>query len=250
VDPIRWRIQEFASIDSTNTWLAQRAADGDSEGLVARADFQTAGRGRLDRRWEAPASSSLLCSLLLRPPVSETERYLIPVVVSLSARAALVRLCGVRPQLKWPNDLIVGTAKLGGLLAEAVLSTNGELAVVVGIGINLTWAGPSGEGSTCIRDLSGVTLDPRAVLDTLLEELDGRLSALYGSRSEEIRLELRHALATLGQTVRVDGPRETVEGLALDVDDHGRLQVQTSDGVVSVDVGDITHLRVVDASTP
>ncbi len=250
MEPIRWRVEEFASIDSTNTWLAARAAAGEPEGLVARADFQTAGRGRLDRRWESPSSSSLLSSILLRPKVLDSERYLVSVAVSLAARAALVRLSGVRPMLKWPNDLVVGHAKLGGLLAEAVKSPDVDLAVVVGIGINLTWSGPNGDASTCIKDIAGVTLQPRAVLDLLLEELENRLAALYQSRGDELRDELRGALSTLGQHVHVEGPTQSIDGVALDIDERGRLQVQTSREVVSIDVGDITHLRVVEGQSP
>ncbi len=246
MEPIRWLVEEFDSIDSTNTWLKQRAAEGAEQGLVARADFQSAGRGRLDRRWEAPVASSLLTSILLRPPISEAERYLVSVAVALSARAALVRLSGVRPTLKWPNDLTVDDAKLGGILAEAVIGVSGAVAVVVGIGVNLTWPGPSGEGSTCVRDLCGLTIAPRALLDTLLEELENRLVVLYNGGAEALREELTGALATLGRYVRVQGPVSHVEGVALSVDDRGRLAVQTATGIVLIEVGDITHLRALE----
>jgi BirA family biotin operon repressor/biotin-[acetyl-CoA-carboxylase] ligase len=243
VEPIRWRVEEFDSIDSTNSWLKARAVEGAPEGLVARADFQSAGRGRLDRRWEAPVASSLLTSILLRAPVAEDERYLLSVAVALSARAALVRLSGVRPQLKWPNDLVVGDAKLAGILAEAVVDANRALAVVVGIGVNLTWPGPSGAGSTCVQDLAGVTLAPRAVLDILLEELENRLAELYDGNSVALREELHGALRTLGQQVRVEGPSGTVEGLARSIDERGRLEIVSSQETRFVEVGDITHLR-------
>ena len=107
---IVWRIEHFDVIDSTNTWVGERALEGAPEGLVAVADFQSAGRGRLDRRWESPPSASLLCSILLRPDVAPDQLQLVVACVALAARAALVRLCGVRPALKWPNDLIVGDA--------------------------------------------------------------------------------------------------------------------------------------------
>ena len=120
MDSILWQIREFAEIDSTNTYLAQEAQSGAPEGVVARADFQSAGRGRLDRSWEAPRGVSLLASILLRPVVPPEQRFLVSAAVALSARTALTRLCGLQPALKWPNDLVVGDRKLGGLLGEVV----------------------------------------------------------------------------------------------------------------------------------
>jgi BirA family transcriptional regulator, biotin operon repressor / biotin---[acetyl-CoA-carboxylase] ligase len=100
VSSIVWRIERFDVIDSTNTWVAARAVEGAPEGLVATADFQSAGRGRMDRRWESPPGASLLCSILLRPDVGPDQLQLVVAGVALAARAALVRMCGVRPALK------------------------------------------------------------------------------------------------------------------------------------------------------
>ncbi|HEY5092336.1 MAG TPA: biotin--[acetyl-CoA-carboxylase] ligase, partial [Acidimicrobiales bacterium] len=141
MNSIVWRIEHFDEVDSTNSWVAQKANEGAPEGLVAFADFQSAGRGRLERTWESSRGSSLLCSILLRPDLSPDQLQLVVACVALAARAAIVRLSGVRPALKWPNDLIVGDAKLAGLLAEIVL-VDERLAVVVGIGVNLTNEGP------------------------------------------------------------------------------------------------------------
>jgi BirA family transcriptional regulator, biotin operon repressor / biotin---[acetyl-CoA-carboxylase] ligase len=241
---VRWRVEEFDTIDSTNTWLKERAARGEPEGLVARADFQSAGRGRLDRVWEAPPRSSLLTSILLRPSIARDDIHLTTVAVALAARAALVRLCGVRPQLKWPNDLVVNDAKLGGVLAEAVTDDAGEFAVVVGLGLNLTDPGPDGANGTSVRALAGVTLDPRAVLDLLLEELEVRLTQMHGEERTVLRDEFVASLSTLGRHVTVQGPTHTLEGIAQDVDQSGRLVVANSAGTYAVSAGDVVHLRV------
>jgi BirA family transcriptional regulator, biotin operon repressor / biotin---[acetyl-CoA-carboxylase] ligase len=120
VERLTWRVEHLSEIDSTNRWLVERAKEGADEGLVVYADFQSAGRGRLERPWEAPARSSLLCSILLRPELDVDHLQLVVAAVALAARAALVRLCGLRPDLKWPNDLVVGPKKLAGLLCEVV----------------------------------------------------------------------------------------------------------------------------------
>ena len=240
---IVWRTEHFDVIDSTNTWLAERALEGAPEGLVAVADFQSAGRGRLDRQWESPPGASLLCSILLRPDLSPDQLQLVVACVALAARAALVRLSGVRPALKWPNDLIVGDAKIAGLLAE-IVSVDERLSVVVGIGVNLTHDGPANVASTSVRAESGVTITAPALLDIMLDELETRramLDSIDGQAS--LREEYRRALVTLGQMVRVERTNDVLVGLAASVDEFGQLLVLVNDEEVSVTVGDVVHLR-------
>ena len=244
MSPIIWRIEHFDEIDSTNTWLAQRALEGAPEGLVAVADFQSAGRGRLDRRWESPPGASLLCSILLRPDVAPDQLQLVVACVALAARAALVRLSGVRPALKWPNDLIVGDAKIAGLLAE-IVAVDERLAVVVGIGVNLTHEGPANVVSTSVRAESGVTITPPALLDILLDELEARRASLDSSDGQAtLRDEYQRALVTLGRLVRVERTNDVLVGLATSVDEFGQLIVVVNGEEVAVTVGDVVHVRV------
>ena len=240
---IVWRVEHFDVLDSTNTWLATRAAEGAPEGLVAVAEFQSAGRGRLDRRWESPAGASLLCSILLRPDVGPDQLQLVVACVALAARAALVRLSGVRPALKWPNDLIVGDAKVAGLLAE-IVAVDERLAVVVGIGVNLTHEGPADVVSTSVRAASGVTITAPALLDIVLEELETRRALLdEASGQASLRDEYRRALVTVGQIVRVERSHDVIIGLAESVDEYGQLQVRTDDEVHTISAGDVVHVR-------
>ena len=245
-----WRIEHFKEIDSTNTWVAARASDGVDEGLVAVADFQSAGRGRLNRTWEAPSSSSLLCSLLLRPTLQPNELQLVVAAVALAARAALVRLSGVRPSLKWPNDLMVDNAKLAGLLAEVVASDTG-LGVVVGLGVNLTYDGPDNVHATSIRAQSGVTITPAALLDILLDELEPRREFLDTVAGREtLRDEYRRALATIGQRVRIERQHDVLVGDAVGVDASGQLVVEVDGAVVTLSAGDVIHVRRSDEGAP
>lgn len=237
-----WRVEHFDEIDSTNSYLAQRARADAPEGLVALADFQSAGRGRRDRSWSSPPGASLLCSLLLRPSIEVNELQLVVAAVALAARAALVRLCGLRPQLKWPNDLIVGEHKVAGVLAE-VISTRRGIAVVVGLGVNLTYGGPGGT-ATSVRSESGVTLAARGVLDIVLEEVESRRASLDTVEGRAtLRAEYRTALSTTGQRVRVERVGDSVAGTALGVDDDGRLLVEVGGVVHTFDAGDVIHVR-------
>ncbi len=247
MEPTIWRVEHFEEIDSTNTYLKSRADE--VEGLVAFADFQSAGRGRLDRSWESKPRSSLLCSLLFRPALDPTQLQLVVAMVALSARSAIERLSGLRAGLKWPNDLVVGENKLAGLLAE-VVSGGDELTVVVGIGVNLTYDGPPGVPATSVRAQTGLTITPRALLDILLEEIDARRTLL---ETEGGRVALREeyvvALDTIGQWVRVEQSDTETHGRALGVDAQGRLAVEVNGNVVVFAVGDVVHVRASEAAS-
>jgi BirA family biotin operon repressor/biotin-[acetyl-CoA-carboxylase] ligase len=163
--------------------------------------------------------------------------------VALSARAALVRLSGVRPSLKWPNDLLVGDQKLAGLLGEVVMSDE-DLSVVVGIGINLTNAGPSDVHATSVLDVAGVTLTPRALLDILLEELEGRRALLDSADGREtLRQEYEGALSTLGRFVNIELANGVVSGIARGVDSSGQLEVEIDGAMMVFNAGDVVHVR-------
>jgi len=246
VKTVVWRVEIFDEIDSTNAWLTQRARNDAPEGLVALARYQSAGRGRRDRTWEAPVDSALLTSLLFRSSFQGVDRQWASVVVALSARAALVRLCGLRPQLKWPNDVVVNGAKLGGLLAESSASPVEGDFVVVGLGLNLTSA-PEGLPATSVRDETGVTLVPEGLLDLILEEIDHRLEQLASEGTIALRSEYRSALSTLNRRVRIEEVNQSFEGRATDVNEQGHLVIVRDDETVqSVATGDVVHLRVID----
>ena len=127
-----WDIHQLDEVGSTNTYVREQARQGAPAGLVAVADHQTAGRGRLDRRWESPPGANLLVSFLLRPGCGAGAVHLCAGAVALAGADACREVAGVEPVLKWPNDLLLDGAKLAGVLAEA------EFA---GIASRLSWSG-------------------------------------------------------------------------------------------------------------
>jgi BirA family transcriptional regulator, biotin operon repressor / biotin---[acetyl-CoA-carboxylase] ligase len=180
-------------------------------GSVVVAEHQSAGRGRLDRRWEAPPGTALLASFVLpRHPL-----------LSLAAGVAAAEACGEGMRLKWPNDLMLGGRKAGGILVEVAADR-----AIVGIGINLTAAPP---GAAMVQM-------PR---DELLERLRTSLAAWAAKPSEQVLQRWRELSVTLGRRVRVELPGRHVEGIAQDLDANGALIV---DGV-AVSAGDVIHLR-------
>lgn len=241
-----WDVHRFDEIDSTNAYLLRQARLGAPEGMAAVAEHQSAGRGRLDRRWESPRGASLLASVLFRPDLDPSELALCTAAMALAAAEACRQVAGVGPVLKWPNDVLVNEEKLAGVLAEAVFDggRGGAVAVVVGLGLNIDWPGPAGAGGTCLVDLGAGSVDRAALLDALLDALSARralLDSVTGRR--EVVAELRNRCATLGRRVRVELAAEAVVGVATEIDDAGHLVVRTSGGPRTVSAGDVVHLR-------
>ena len=238
-----WDVHVFESLDSTNTYLLAQARAGAPEAMVVVADHQVAGRGRLDRRWESPPGASLLTSILFRPAFDPVELHLCSAAVALAAVQACGQVAGVDPVIKWPNDLMVGGAKLAGVLAEVDFS-GATAAVVVGIGINVSWPGPPSVQGTCLDQFAPAPVDRQALLAALLDALAPRrvlLDTVDGRRG--LGEELRRTCATLGQHVRVDLAAETISGLARAIDDSGHLIVETDQGPRRVAAGDVVHVR-------
>jgi BirA family biotin operon repressor/biotin-[acetyl-CoA-carboxylase] ligase len=241
-----WEIRRFAEIDSTNTYVLDQARQGAAEGLVAVAEHQTAGRGRLDRRWESPPGANLLASVLLRPGCAADDLHLCSGAVALAAADACAEVAGVEPVLKWPNDLLVGGSKLAGVLAEADFDGTRLRAVVIGIGLNVAWPGPAEAEGTCLDDAGGRSqpVDKGVLLELLLQGLAGRRPLLDEEAGQRTLVdEVRHRCATVGQRVRVTLPNEELTGMASAIDDAGRLVVDTDTGRRLVSAGDVVHLR-------
>lgn len=241
-------LRRFGRIDSTNRYLLDQARRGAPEGLWAVADHQTAGRGRLGRRWEAPPGASLLASVLFRPALEPEDLHLCTALVALAGIDACAEVAGVSPGVKWPNDLVVDDRKLAGVLAEADARAPGgppgSRAVVVGIGVNVDWPGPPGAGGTCLAEEAGTAVDRERLLEALRVAVGRRRPSLdSGPGRGAVGGELRARCATLGRRVRVTVARETVTGVAVDLTPRGHLVVDTPAGRVEVSAGDVLHLR-------
>jgi BirA family biotin operon repressor/biotin-[acetyl-CoA-carboxylase] ligase len=230
---VRW----FASIDSTNRYLLEAARGGAPEGVVAVADEQTAGRGRLGRSWVAPPGASLLVSALLRPDLPSDSLALLTMAAGLACIAAVETEGGFAARLKWPNDVVVDDRKLAGILAEK----DGG-AVVVGMGCNVHWDTFPDElasiGTAC-NLCTDRAITREELLGAWLREFDARLDALGGVIDEATARS-----ATLGRRVRVEVPDGSYEADAVSLTAHGHLVVLTDDGTeTAISSADVIHLR-------
>lgn len=238
---------------STNNDLVGLAVKGDAEeGAVLVAEEQTAGRGRLDRQWTAPARSGLFFSVLLKPTGVPVSRWgWLPLLTGVAVATGLSRAAGIDTALKWPNDLLVTVGgeerKAGGILAERA----GDDGVVVGVGINVTLREDElpvpQAGSLLLAGAITTDRDPllRAVLRSL-EDWYGRWRDAGGDPTASGLQETYVAgCATLGRTVRAELPGDrSLVGEAVAIDGDGRLVIATEEGVQEpVGAGDIVHLR-------
>ena len=243
-----WRVEVVAETTSTNAGVADRFRGGEGEGLVLVAEHQTAGRGRLGRDWVAPPRSSLIVSFLLQPDAPPERWPWLPLLTGVAAADAVRRVTGVEVGLKWPNDVLAEDGhKLGGILLERV-EHGGVAAAVVGIGINCAQTAeelPVPE-ATSLALVTGTAVDRSALLAALVEELAARYESWQSGA--DLRPAYLELCRTPGQQVQVTVPGDSVpgggvRGRATDVDEGGRLVVQTDDGEERLGAGDVVHVR-------
>jgi BirA family biotin operon repressor/biotin-[acetyl-CoA-carboxylase] ligase len=258
-----WRAVEVtASTASTNADLLAQAAGGAPEGIVLAAEEQSAGRGRMGRAWVSPPRAGLTFSLLVRPAtVPPARRGWLPLLAGVAVASAVGALTGLDTRLKWPNDVLAGPAKLGGILAEAT----GD-AVVVGIGVNVSTEpeelpppGPGALAATSLRALGARSLgagssgpgslDREPLLTGILAGFERWYQAWRQAEGDPegsgLRAEYTRLSGTISRRVRVERPgAQLLSGLAVGVDSDGRLLVRVSpDTELPVAAGDVVHLR-------
>lgn len=247
----------FPTIGSTNDIAHQLARDGASEGALVLADEQTAGRGRLDRTWWAPAGTCLLFSLLLRPALPLYRASQLTMCLGLGAIAGIEQVTGVRAGLKWPNDLMACGRKLGGMLAE--LRSNGDeldYAVLgLGLNVNLTFEGSGGaptqgtqpppdlvETAISLSMIGGRQIDRLALLAAILAQTETWYERLLAGESPHTAWVAQ--LTTIGQRVAITLPTGQLIGTATGVTPEGALLVQDDRGRQhTIWTGDVAAVR-------
>ncbi|OIJ23641.1 biotin--[acetyl-CoA-carboxylase] ligase [Nocardioides luteus] len=241
-----WRVEILDQTPSTNAALAARARSGEAAGLVITTEHQTAGRGRLDRGWVTPARSALTVSALLRPdPSIPVERWpWLPLMTGVAV-ASTLRKKGYAAGLKWPNDVLIEGRKVCGILIERIEVPDGA-AAVIGFGLNtsLTREELPIETATSLELESGAPVDRTEMLVALLEEL-GAAYEIWGTDPAELARRYRELSVTVGEQVRAELPGgEVWEGVATEIDDFGRLVIETGEGTRVVGAGDVIHARL------
>jgi BirA family biotin operon repressor/biotin-[acetyl-CoA-carboxylase] ligase len=265
--PGLWReVRVVEETGSTNADLLAEAQAGAGEGLVLVAEAQTAGRGRMGRRWISPPRRALTFSVLLRPAVPAGLLGWVPMLAGVAVASALEHTAGVEARLKWPNDVLAGGAKLAGILAERwggaivvgtginVLQQRGELPVPTATSLVMArGTGPAQEQGRGPAEARG-RADGADMRERLLTAVLDELACWYRAWLDQprpgdadgcgLREEYLRRSGTVGTAVTVMLPGgQNLTGMAVGIDAAGRLEIRTPTGLVQVSAGDVVHLR-------
>lgn len=255
------RVLYFQVLSSTMDEAARLAREGAEEGTVVLAEEQTAARGRFQRKWVSQ-TGNLYVSILLRPSPSALQYT--SILSGLAVARAIRKSTGLKPTIKWPNDVRLRGKKVSGILVENSLEGNRVEHAVVGIGINVA-LDPStiaelADIATSLNLEAGRVVDRESVLRSLLQEMDnlylplkksptwspplGRLQTVEDVDLDRMRQEWRGLLDTLGQRVEVRWQDEVYTGNAEDVDESGNLLLRQRDGeLLAVPAGEVISAR-------
>ncbi|MFB0534513.1 MAG: biotin--[acetyl-CoA-carboxylase] ligase [Anaerolineae bacterium] len=240
------KIIYYRSIGSTNDVAKELAVQGAPEGTLVITDEQTAGKGRLGRRWLAPPHTSLLISLLFRPDLAVHQAQRLTMICSLAVVEAIESVTGLTAAIKWPNDIVVEGKKAGGILTE--LGATGERLgyAVVGLGLNVNldfgaveaMGGLAATATSLSREL-GREVSRLTLLWRILENVESRYRHLQAGKLPHDEWASR--LVTLHNDLVIDTPQGVVEGWAEGVDADGALILRTNCGERQrVLAGDVT----------
>src|SRR3989442_2375522 len=240
------RIFHFFKTDSTNRVALELGHAGEPEGAVGLAEEQTAGRGRAGRTWHSERAAGIYVTLLLRPRLAPVQAPLLTMMAGLSAHSAMQALTGLAIDLKWPNDLLIGGKKVGGVLTEMHAEPNQVRFVIVGLGLNVNqekFPGELGNAATSLRAEAGKPQSRMELLVRLLREFESDYNRFRreGVASVVARFESVSSYAR-GKRVRVTNGTESYAGTTAGLGPEGLLQVEREDGrVTAVISGDGTE---------
>lgn len=238
------RLYYYPEVDSTNRAATDLARLGEPEGTVVVTDYQTAGRGRGDHVWHSPPGKDLLFTLILRPDGAPREVLTVTLAVSLALSVAISKALGIDVGVKWPNDLVVGNAKIGGILAESSTRAGASQFVVVGIGLNVNSRRPDfpaeirADCASCAI-LTGATMDRAALLGDVLATVESYYQRFVADGFPALARAYENRLTLVGRTVSFVGAGgRGGRGRVTGVRDDGALLLEREDGGVAALFGE------------
>ncbi|HUL24013.1 MAG TPA: biotin--[acetyl-CoA-carboxylase] ligase [Thermodesulfobacteriota bacterium] len=242
-------IHHFDALDSTNSKAYQLALEGAEEGEVVIAESQEKGKGRLGRPWVSPPFLNLYLSVILRPRIPPHQASLITLMAAVATADAIQKVSGLRPLIKWPNDILLRNRKVAGLLNEIHSEIDRVHFVILGVGVNLnadenTFPEEIRAIATSVKMEMGQTISRKAFLRSLLQALEEWYSIFLEEGSGVLLRAWRNWAQIEGRRVKVTSFGETLTGTAVDVDSDGALIMETEEGKrTRVVAGDVEYKR-------
>jgi BirA family transcriptional regulator, biotin operon repressor / biotin---[acetyl-CoA-carboxylase] ligase len=237
------------TVESTNTLAMELGDRNASHGTVVIAESQIHGRGRLGREWASPPSGNIYMSILLRPNIAIKDAALLTLLAAVASARALRKLTALNIEIKWPNDLMASGRKLGGILTETKTIDKNVVFAVLGIGINVNMElkdlpEEMREIATSIMHETKREHHRTMLLASILKEIDSWYAVFLKGGKEPLLSEWKRLSSTLGKIVCVETGKETLVGLAEDIDGNGRLLLKLPSGQVKrISSGDIKTVR-------
>jgi BirA family biotin operon repressor/biotin-[acetyl-CoA-carboxylase] ligase len=231
-----WAVRLLPSAESTN---AVAAADPQADTLVV-ADHQTAGRGRLDRSWDTPVGTALTFTAVVDPELADHDWPLLPLATAIAVADGVRSASGLEVAVKWPNDLLLPSGKIAGILLERVSDSDGRPLALIGIGINVALGADELPVPTASSlAIGGSSVGRTEVFAEVVAALAGILDALRADPAAVLE-RYRSECDTIGREVTVNLPDgEVLTGRATSLDRTGRLVVDDR----AVGAGDVVHVR-------
>ncbi len=228
-------VEIHETIDSTNLRARELAMGDAAQGMLVVAEEQLMGRGRMGRHWKSPKGLGIWMSLVLKPLLMPDEAYKITMLAALAVVSGIHRICGIKASIKWPNDIILGTKKVCGILAEIQAEPEWIHYVVLGIGLNVNQMvddfplelSPS---ATSITLEYGNHVDRMTLAAAILDDFSALYKKLINGDFADILMEYRQACITLGRPIQVMTRTDTYEAYAEAIADNGALMVRLSSG--------------------
>ncbi|MGH9407150.1 MAG: biotin--[acetyl-CoA-carboxylase] ligase [Terriglobia bacterium] len=242
------KIIHFFTIDSTNDVAGRLAEDGAAHGTVVVAEQQTAGRGRFGRAWYSEKSTGIYVSVVLRPPLAPAAAPILTLMAGLAVRHALAEATGLAPDIRWPNDLLIGGRKAGGILTEMNAELDRIHAVVLGIGLNVNHRELPAELrhlATSMRIETGRNFSRVQILAAVLANLERyyRILLEQGSAAIARAWEEQSSFAR-GKRVRVKTESGESRALTEGLESNGALRLRFDDGRrVSLVGGEVIEIK-------
>jgi BirA family biotin operon repressor/biotin-[acetyl-CoA-carboxylase] ligase len=242
-------VHYFQSIDSTNSKAYQLALRGAKEGEIVIAESQVEGKGRLGRRWFSPSFLNLYLSLILRPPLPPHRASLITLMAAVATADAIQNYSGLFPQIKWPNDVLLGGRKVAGLLSEIQSEMDRIHFVILGIGVNLNmeekmFPKEIQNTATSLKREKGETVSRKDFLLSLLTALEDWYEAFLKEGGHPVLEAWRGRAQIEGKHINVSSMGENLSGVAVDIDSDGALILETGEGERRrIVAGDVEYQR-------
>lgn len=239
------RVHAYEATDSTMDVAHRLAGGGAPEGTVVTAEVQRRGRGRMSRRWISPKGKGITLSVILRPPLMLEQASQMTLLAAVAVAGTVEEQIGRRPQIKWPNDVLISGRKVAGILIELNAELNRIRYCVVGIGLNVNTPRRSLPAhATSLCEVLGSRVDRIAAARTLLRRLDRAYVDFLARGAGPLLMQWHTYADFLGSRVRVAAAGRILDGQAVGLDPSGALLVRTDAGFTeAVSAGEVLVVR-------